>query len=217
MPRGEPKIRGKAELAALVLGLLAPACTLLLDRDALSDGHPGPGAGGAVGLGGAGEVAGCVPADDDIYCDGVDRSCQPTTADVGCPAGCVGTTVEGVAYMACSISSTFDQAETRCLGQGMHLVRIDGGDENELAVELARTIGSYVWIGGSNRTDAARFDWTDGTTFYENGGPVPGVYQDFGPDQPAADPGRRCVQLHDATGFWSNAPCSDSLQFICGR
>jgi hypothetical protein len=41
--------------------------------------------------------------------------------------------------------------------------------------------------------------------------------ENFGPDQPVSDPERRCVQLHDSTGFWSNAPCSDDLQFICGR
>lgn len=99
----------------------------------------------------------------------------------------------------------------------MHLLRIDGGTANAHAMELARTIGSYVWIGGSSRTDAAQFEWTDGTVFYETGAPVPGVYQNFGPDQPVSDAERRCVQLHDATGFWSNAPCSDSLQFICGR
>jgi hypothetical protein len=99
----------------------------------------------------------------------------------------------------------------------MRLIRIDGGAENELATELARTIGSYVWIGGSNRTDEAKFEWTDGTAFYEDGAPVAGVYQNFGPDQPAPDPERRCVQLHDSTGFWSNAPCSNNLQFVCGR
>ncbi len=119
--------------------------------------------------------------------------------------------------MACSISSTFEQAEARCQTQQMRLLRIDGGSANEHAVELARTIGSYVWIGGSNRTDEARFEWTDGRVFFENGAPVPGVYQNFGPDQPVLDVDRRCVQLHDSTGLWSNAPCLDSLQFICGR
>ena len=193
---------------------MLPACTLLIDRDALSSGFSGP---ASAGAGGAGQVdAACVPASDDIYCDGVDQNCQPTTDDVACPDGCTGATIDGVSYMACSISSTFDQAEARCQAQRMHLLRIDGGNENEQALELARTIGSYVWIGGSNRADETRFEWTDATVFFENGAPVPGLYQNFGPDQPVADPERRCVQLHDATGFWSNAPCSDNLQFICG-
>jgi hypothetical protein len=215
VPAGDPKTRCGAALAAVVLGGLLPACTLLIDRDSLSSEFSGAGSGGAGGAGNLG--ASCVPAVDDIYCDGMDRNCEPTAGDVACPAGCTGSTVDGVSYMACSISSTFDQAETRCQGQSMTLIRIDGGAENELAMELARTIGSYVWIGGSNRTEEARFEWTDGTVFYENGGPVAGVYQNFGPDQPVSDPERRCVQLHDSTGFWSNAPCSDSLQFICGR
>jgi hypothetical protein len=119
--------------------------------------------------------------------------------------------------MACSIGSTFEQAQVRCQGQGMQLLRIDGGAENELAMELSRTVGSHVWIGGSNRAVEARFEWTDRTVFYQDGAPVAGVYQNFGLDQPAADTERRCVELHDSTGFWSNAPCSDQLQFLCGR
>ena len=198
-----------------VLALLQAGCTLLIDRDALSREYSEPGNGGSGGTQGPG--GGCTPADDDLYCDGLDRSCTPTADDVGCPAGCTGTTVAGVSTMACSISSTFDQAQARCQAQLMNLIRIDGGGENELAVELARTIGSYVWIGGSNRQDETRFEWTDGTAFYDDGAAIPGVYQNFGPDQPLADPERRCVELHDSTGFWHNAPCSDRLQFICSR
>ena len=205
----------RAARVLVVLGAVLPACTLLIDRDSLSSEFSAAGSGSA---GGAGNVDGsCVPAPDDIYCDGLDRDCEPTDADLACPAGCTGSTVEGVSYMACSNSSTFGQAETRCQGQGMQLLRIDGGGENELAMELARSIGSYVWIGGSNRADEARFEWTDGTVFYEGDAPVAGVYPNFGPDQPVADVERRCVQLLESTGFWSNAPFEDSLQFLCGR
>jgi hypothetical protein len=233
--------------AALALVLSLQACSLLLDTDALSSGYPPPGAGdaGGVGQGGqpaqtnggassagsppasAGEpsnggqggepVPGCEPSTDDISCDGVDQNCRETTSDAACPAGCNGMTVTGNAYMACSISSSFDDAEIRCQAQGMHLLRIDGGLANQRAMQLAQHIGSYVWIGGSNREDEARFEWTDGTAFYENSAPIAGVYQDFGPAQPVADAARRCVELHDSDGFWSNAPCTDTLQFICNR
>jgi hypothetical protein len=207
--------RAAHAVTAVGLGVLLSACTLLIDRDSLSSEFSKAGSDGASG---AGNIGGeCAPEVDDIYCDGLDLNCEATDEDVGCPAGCTGTTVNGVSYMACSISSSFEQAETRCQGQAMQLLRIDGGAENELAMELARTIGSYVWIGGSNLADEAKFEWTDGTVFYESGAPLPGVYQNFGPDQPVSDPERRCVQLHDSTGFWSNAPCSDTLQFICGR
>jgi hypothetical protein len=194
---------------------MLPACTLLLDRDALSSEFSTRGSGDAGGAGNDGPH--CVPVADDIYCDGLDQNCKPTAADVACPSGCTGTTVDGASYMACNISSTFDQAETRCEAQLMHLIRVHGGTENDRTMELARTIGSYVWIGGSNRTDETLFEWTDGTAFYKNSAPVAGVYQNFGPNEPVPDPERRCVELHDSTGFWSNTSCSDTLQFICSR
>lgn len=234
----DSKQRRGAVPAALAFVVSLQACSLLLDRDELSRGYPpispsdagGAGqpaqanggtssAGSDTGQGGEGGllVAGCEPSADDIYCDGVDQSCKLTASDVACPAGCTGTTDAGSAFMACTISSSFDDAETRCQAQGMHLLRIDGGLANERAMQLAQKIGSYVWIGGSNRKDEARFEWMDGTGFYENAAPVAGVYQNFGPGQPVADAARRCVELHDSTGFWSNAPCTDTLQFICNR
>lgn len=210
-----PQTRPRTLLVVLSWAALLPACTLLVDRDSLSSQYPGAGHDGASGA--AAVASDCVPGDDDIYCDGLGRDCKATAEDVGCPTGCTGSSVDRVSYMACAISSSFEQAQTRCLAQSMQLLRVDGGAENELAMELARTIGSYVWIGGSNLEDEARYEWTDGTVFYEGGAPVAGVYQSFGPDQPATDSERRCVQLHDSTGFWSNAPCTDELQFICAR
>ena len=43
----------------------------------------------------------------------------------------------------------------------------------KFAMELARTRGNYVGIGGSILADESRFEWTDGTVFYENDAPVP--------------------------------------------
>jgi hypothetical protein len=120
--------------------------------------------------------------------------------------------------MACASASPFGEAETRCAAQGMHLAHVHGGVENESLAELARAIGSFVWLGGSSERDATTFEWTDdGSPFYQNGAPLPGVYQNFGPGEPVADPERRCVQLHDATALWSSTRCSDELQFLCAR
>jgi hypothetical protein len=175
-----------------------------------------PGAAGSASANGGAPA--CSPSDADIYCDGLDQACAPTLVDEGCSEGCTGITLNAVSYMGCTISSTFDQAETRCQAQRMHLVKIDSPSENAFVVQLAEKLGSYVWIGGSNRTLISTFAWTDGTAFYRDGAAISGVYQNFGPDQPVSDPTRACVQIHsDTNGHWSNTRCSDSEQFVCER
>ncbi len=195
------------------------ACTLFVDRDSLTSGLPA-GTAGAAGQGASNGGFGneCVATAADVYCDGLDEQCNPTLKEDVCPDGCHGSTLNGVSYMACTASSSFDQAEVRCEAQRMHLVKVDSASENNYVVQLAQTLGSYVWIGGSNRTQVATYAWPDGSAFYANGAAVAGVYQNFGPDQPAADATRSCVQIHDdAAGFWLNAHCADAEQFICER
>ena len=214
-------------LAAIGLAVCS-ACTLFVDRDSLTSGLP---AAGGAGQGAAGQSAGgqsannggfgateCEVTTADVYCDGLDAQCNPTLKEAACPDGCSGSTLNGASYMACTTSSSFDQAEVRCQAQRMHLVKIDSAAENNYALQLAQGLGSYVWVGGSNRADVSTYAWPDGSAFYRNGAPVAGVYQNFGPDQPTADATKSCLQIHgDASGFWLNAHCSDAEQFICER
>ena len=213
------------------------ACTLFVDEDSLTSGLPGAGA-AAAGSGGQDNNAGgatqgaagqgvsnggfgaakCVVATSDVYCDGLDEQCTPTLLEAACPDGCSGSTLNGVSYMACTTSSSFDQAELRCQAQHMHLVKIASAAENNYVVQLAQMLGSYVWIGGSNRAQVSTYAWPDGSAFYDAGAPVAGAYQNFGPDQPTPDATKSCVQIHDdASGFWLNAHCADAEQFICER
>ncbi len=225
----------RVTLSMLCAGGLAvcSACTLFVDRDSLTSGLPangmaggaghdngagGQGAGGQGASNGGFGAAECVVATADVYCDGLDEQCNPTLKEETCPDGCNGSTLNGVSYMACTTSSSFDQAELRCQAQRMHLVKIDSASENNYVVQLAQALGSYVWIGGSNRAQVSTYAWPDGSVFYTDGAAVTGVYQNFGPDQPAADATRSCVQIHDdAAGFWLNGHCADAEQFICER
>ncbi len=176
------------------------------------------GAGGTGAAAGAGGSASCVPGPDDLVCNGLDQACQPVEIDSACPQGCTGASEAGREYMSCSAASDFAQAETRCQTQGMHLIHVHDGAENQRLVELARAIGSYVWIGGSSQLDQTSFTWNDdGSAFYKNGAPVTGAYENFDVNQPVDNPGRQCVQVHDSTGLWSNVQCSDVLQFVCAR
>jgi len=120
--------------------------------------------------------------------------------------------------MGCTVSSDFNAAEILCQRQGMHLVEIDSASENNFVTQIAQTLGSYVWIGGSDLTLSGTFSWLEGPSFFVDGAAVPGVYQNFAADQPAKTAGLDCVQLHDdPSGPWSNARCADDKQFICER
>ncbi len=207
---------------------LASGCTLFIDRDSLTNGRDGAAGasagGGGAGMGGQSGAAGsggsleCALTDADIDCDGLDQNCAPALSETTCPSGCTGTTQGGTSYMACSVSRTFDQAEALCQMQRMHLVKVDSSAENNLIVQLAQTLGSYVWVGGSNRLVDSAFAWPDGAAFYRDGAPLEGVYQNFAAGQPVSDVSRGCVQIHsDSTGTWSNTRCSDTLQFVCER
>ena len=214
-------MRVTANLARCGALLLASACTLVIDRDSLTNGTDAGGTAGSAGkTGGAapGGTPGCAPTAADIDCDGLDQHCAPALQETTCPPGCLGTTRAGQSYMACSLSSSFDQAEARCQLQRMHLVKIESVAENNFVVQLAQTLGSYVWIGGSNRLVDGAFAWPDGSAFYRDDMPIGGVYQHFGDGQPVTDAARGCVQIHsDSPGAWSNTLCSDSEQFICER
>lgn len=219
-------------LRLALLGCLAvlgcAGCSLLLDGDALVGGGEYPGGAGQSGSsggsgsggssGGGGRDTGGCAADAADTCDGLGSDCSPTLDEPSCPAGCDGIVVNGAPYMACSDGATFNDAEVLCQAQGMHLVRVDDEAENNVTVELAAELGSYVWLGASSLAEAGNYAWLDGTEFFRDGAAIDGVYQNFEPGQPVEGVGRNCVQLHNsAAGPWSNAPCSDVKPYVCER
>ncbi len=213
----------------VVAGLAWPlaGCTLLIDTDALTDGRGAAGASSAgagagdAGAGAADAGAGasaCVPNQDAASCDGLDRECQPTLDEPECPSGCTGTLQGGASYMACTVSATFNDAEVLCQAQHMHLVEVDSESENTIVTQLAGSLGSYVWIGGSDLAENGTFAWLAGAAFFRAGAPVSGAYQHFADGEPLAGAARHCVQLHDdPPGYWYVTSCSESKQFICRR
>jgi hypothetical protein len=179
-------------------------------------------AGGGVGLAGGGSSAGsggatsaCVPSSKDSACDGLDASCKPTLTESVCPSRCKGVRYSGKSYMGCAVSASFADAEVLCQRQGMDLVQIDSASENNFVTLLAQSLGSYVWIGGSDLEQLGTFSWVRGVAFYQNG-PVGQVYENFDMGEPSTSAGQNCVHLHDVQpGHWSTTRCSDSQQFIC--
>jgi hypothetical protein len=206
-------------IAMASLWLLA-GCTLLIDTDSLTKGRSSQGGSDSDG-GSAGAANGggsCVPNQDSASCDGLDLECQPTLSEPECPSGCTGTTQGSIAYMACKTSAPFNAAEVMCQAQGMDLVQIDSASENTFVTQLAGSLGSYIWLGGSDLAENGTFAWPSGTAFFQAGAAVSGVYQHFAVGEPALDPARHCVQLHDdPPGYWYVTSCTESKQFICKR
>ena len=207
-------------------------CSVLLDGDHLASGtgRAGSDTGGQASSAGTGGQSGNVATagaqsssgecavDAGDTCDGLDADCKPTLNEPSCPAGCDGIVLNGTPYMACSSGAMFNDAEVLCQAQGMHLVRVDDAAENNVTVELAAKLGSYIWIGASSLAEVDTYAWQDGTPFFRDGAAIDGLYQNFEQGQPVAGVGRNCVQLHDsADGPWSNAPCSDVKPYVCER
>ena len=209
----------RAGIFAASLWLLA-GCTVLIDTDSLTKGRGSQG-GGESEAGGAGAANGggsCVPNQDGASCDGLDLECKPTLSEPECPSGCTGTAQGNASYMACKTSSTFNAAEVMCQAQGMHLVEIDSASENTFVTQLAGSLGSYIWLGGSDLAENGRFAWPSGAVFFQAGAAPAGVYQHFAAGEPALDSARHCVQLHDdPPGYWYVTSCTESKQFICKR
>jgi hypothetical protein len=213
-------------LRLALLGCLAvlggSGCSLLLDGDALTRGDDNAraesGAAGQSSAGTAGQGAGgCTAAARDT-CDGLGSDCKPTLDEPSCPASCDGIVLNGRSYMACAQGANFNDAEVLCQAQDMHLIRLDDEAENNVTVELAQSLGSYIWLGASDLAEVGSYAWLDGSVFFRDGAAVDGRYQNFGPGQPVEGAGRNCVQLHNsADGPWSNAPCSDVKPYVCER
>jgi hypothetical protein len=202
-----------AQLAALAC-LAATGCSLLLDTDNLTRGVDDRTSAGRGGVAGSTSTEpSCAKS-----CDGRGEDCEPTLDEPDCPASCDGVVYEGRSYLACADGARFVDSQSRCLAQGMDLVRIDDAADNAVVVELARTVGSYVWIGGSDLATLGSYAWRDGDVFFRDGASVDGAYQNFGSGEPMMGVGRECVQLHDEpSGPWSTAPCGDVKPFVCGR
>lgn len=184
----------RGAMAALLFGL-ASACTF--PEYDLYRGAVGGGGGAAPVAAGATSEAG--------------------SAMLPVPSGCAAQWHDGNPYLSCNGTFTFDEAEAKCEQQQMRLLKIDDAAENAFALALARSLGPYVWIGGSNDDrNSVDFAWRDGDVFFSDGQAVPGRYHNFAPGQPEPARGVRCVQLEEITnGVWSAAQCSDSQQLIC--
>ena len=116
-------------------------------------------------------------------------------------------------------------------GHTGYLASITSSDQNFLATQMANSLDSNLWIGGSDAADyvngqsqtAGVWKWTQGpesgTQFYSgivNNSPqvphtIAGVYSNFAqgePNNPGTEP---CTELYSGSGEWNNLPCDVTL------
>ncbi len=128
-------------------------------------------------------------------------------------------------YVFCRASISWDEAEQRCNGVGMHLAKIATATEDAAVLQQGRSsLGSNagaLWLGGTDRDHEGTWVWPDGTIFY-SGGAAAG-YQHFGSGEPNNASGvENCLELRLdnggglQAGEWNDGRCDLRHNFVCG-
>jgi hypothetical protein len=157
-------------------------------------------------------------------CDGVDNDCSDTTSDDDACAryGCRRELNSGTGerYLFCTTSVMWSSAQEVCKEEDSHLAIIDSEGENTFLSRTGKSIqpGGSWWIGASDTGEEGVWTWVNGTQFWNgnNGGPVPGRYNDWADTNPNDDGDEDCGQLYD-DGYWNDNKCTLSLSFICEK
>ncbi|XP_031568347.1 delta-like protein C [Actinia tenebrosa] len=132
--------------------------------------------------------------------------CAGQTTGANCETSdkvCTGswTSKQGNCYLVINEYLPWNDAESRCVSEGGHLVSIHSESENEAVVNL---IGMEFWIGLSDTETEGTYKWTDGTQF------------DFNKFEKSLAAGKGCILAEASTGKWKKIGCTSGYkQFIC--
>jgi hypothetical protein len=173
----------------------------------------------------------CNDADSSInpdgleLCDGLDNDCNSATAET-CPSLCSVQTNGADIYLFCDQAATQANASLTCIGQGMHLVRIDSMDEQAYLSEqriVAFGGRKKTYIGATDLTTENTWLWEDGSQFWQGrsgGAAVDGLFSYWRGSEPNDDGTEDCAGMRDnssSTGRWVDFECGQSQRFICER
>lgn len=140
------------------------------------------------------------------------RIVAPCSPDVNCTF----SSFDGTDYFFCDGPADYPTAKSKCESASLHLVRIDGAQENAF---LASSISNGRWVGGTDGVSEGDWRWEiGGDQFWQgaaNGTVVNGAYASWDTGQPDDGGGAQdCLQL-GTSGAWSDAECVNGDEFIC--
>jgi hypothetical protein len=141
-------------------------------------------------------------------CNFSDDNCNGEVDEGGdCPT-CIPETLNGVDYLFCFVSRTFEDAEADCVAKGGHLASIHDEATHVLLWDAAVEVQGASWWFGLHDTDTeGEYVWTDGTPF---------DFEDWGDGEPNDDGGEDCVHWADWNGgHWNDMPCSFEAPYLC--
>ncbi len=107
-------------------------------------------------------------------------------------------------------------------GNAGQLVTIDSAYENELVRNMARAMGTNVWLGGSDATSEGTWRWqrggVDAETFWsgnQTGAPTYGEYTNFTVGEPnAIAASEDYLQMYQSTGKWNDGEVGFQAAYV---
>ena len=175
-------------------------------------------------------IADARPGEPDVSNDVAAESAPPDAGCVGdacgaCPppADCSCETYNGHTYRFCTMGGQWGESESQCATAGMRLARVDDAPENGFIRTTADAHGmGEVWIGIEDPTNTFHWQWPDGTEFWNgsaSGGPVGGLYNNWGANKPSGNSNRDCASMLTSAfaGTWSDRSCTSVLPYVCER
>jgi hypothetical protein len=129
-------------------------------------------------------------------------------------SNCVCHTNGGNDYWFCPTARDFADGESKCVGAGLHMVRIANALEDKWVNDTANaaSFGEY-YLGGTDATTPNTWTWLAGGTFWTGlaNGTVTG-YAHWGSSQP--DGSGTCVVVQ-SNFVWDDRICTDHRLYIC--
>ena len=167
---------------------------------------------GAAGKGGtaAGGSAGSMAGGSSAGSGGGAAACSGAKPE----SNCVCHSNSNHDYWFCPTARDFADAESKCVGAGLHLVKISSATEDKWVNDTANaaTFGEY-YLGSTDASTPNTWTWLAGGTFWTGlaNGTASG-YAHWGPNQP--DGSGDCLVVQN-NFVWDDRICTDNRLYIC--